>query len=110
MKTVCNRIRELRRRAGISQEKLAEEMNVTQASISLYETGGNIPIDMLIAISRYFEVTTDYLLGISAEDNISTMSSECRLIMTYRSLPLKYRRAVDYMIDVIHDCESCEPV
>ena len=62
MKQMNNRIRELRRRSGISQEKLAAALNLTQASISLYETGGNIPTDMLVAIAEYFRVSVDYLL------------------------------------------------
>lgn len=77
-------------------------MNVTQASISLYETGGNMPIDMLISISRYFGVTTDYLLGISDAENVSDTSAEYRLMMVYRELPVIYRRALDTAIDVIH--------
>lgn len=101
MTIIRNRIRELRRSSGISQEKLAEEMNVTQASISLYETGGNMPIDMLISISRYFGVTTDYLLGISDAKNISGSSAEHRLMLAYRELPIKYREAVDTAVNVI---------
>lgn len=106
MTTIRNRIRELRRLSGISQEKLAEEMNVTQASISLYETCGNMPIDMLISISGYFGVSTDYLLCISDYENISNSSAEHRLITAYRELPTKYRKAVDTAIDVIShsDC------
>ena len=104
MTNLHNRIRELRRSSGISQEKLVEEMNVTQASISLYETGGNMPIDMLISISRYFGVTTAYLLGISDAENVSDTSAEYRLMMAYRELPVVYRRALDTAIDVI--CHS----
>lgn len=104
MTIIRNRIRELRRSSGISQEKLAEEMNVTQASISLYETGGNMPIDMLISISGYFGVSTDYLLGISDKVNFSDSTAEHRLIMAYRELPLKYKEAVNIAIDVI--CRS----
>lgn len=101
MTTIRNRIRELRRSSGISQEKLAEEMNVTQASISLYETGGNMPIDMLISISKYFGVTTDYLLGISDAENIVGSSAEYRLMLAYRELPIKYREAVDTALNII---------
>lgn len=102
MTTIRNRIRELRRSTGISQEKLAEEMNVTQASISLYETGGNMPIDMLVSISKYFGVTTDYLLGISDDRNIIDPSAEHRLMMAYRDLPIKYRKAIDTALDIIN--------
>lgn len=98
-----NRIRQLRRKAGISQEKLAEMMNVTQASISLYETNSNIPSDMLVAISRYFGVSVDYLLCLDDRETDAALSSEeYQLILCYRELPLKYRKAVISAVKIMN--------
>lgn len=103
MKQMNNRIRELRRRSGISQEKLATALNLTQASISLYETGGNIPTDMLVAIAEYFRVSVDYLLCRTDEQpSVLTISTaEYHLLQLYRGLPGRYREAVNAAVQTI---------
>lgn len=105
MKNKPNRIYELRRSRGISQEKLAEELNVTQASISLYENGSNIPSDMLISISAYFDVTIEYLLKITDEtrdkESIHLSSEEYNVLAVYRNIPTRYKKAVDNIINLL---------
>ena len=57
------RLKEIRRRKGISQVKLAMDLNTSQNTISRYETGEREPgIAELIAIADYFQVSIDYLL------------------------------------------------
>lgn len=77
-----NRIAELRHKKGISQEKLAEELNVTQASISAYENNSNIPTDILIALSNFFGVTIDYLLRVHE----GYSDTEDKILRLYRKL------------------------
>lgn len=49
---------------GISQLRLATDLNTTQNTISRYETGEREPgIDELIKIADYFNVSVDYLIG-----------------------------------------------
>ena len=58
------RIKELRKKKGLSQLRLAMELNTTQNTISRYETGEREPgIDELIKIADYFHVSVDYLIG-----------------------------------------------
>ena len=58
------RLKELRKKKGISQLRLATELNTTQNTISRYETGEREPgIDELIKIADYFHVSVDYLIG-----------------------------------------------
>ena len=58
------RIKELRKKKGISQQRLATDLNTTQNTISRYETGEREPgIDELIKIADYFNVSVDYLIG-----------------------------------------------
>jgi len=58
------RLRGLRKNKGISQLKLAMDLNTTQNTISRYETGEREPgIDELIKIADYFNVSVDYLIG-----------------------------------------------
>lgn len=62
----AKRLVELREKNNVSQAELAEHLGVTRQSLSLYETGERtINIDLLEKIARYFNVSADYLLGIS---------------------------------------------
>lgn len=61
-----NRIKQLRRNRGIGQTVLALEIGITQQTLSNYEHDiGLIKADILKKLAQYFDVTTDYLLGIS---------------------------------------------
>ena len=61
-----NRIRELRKSLNMSQETLAARIRTTQQAVSRMENNAyDIPSDILIEISKEFNVTTDYILGIS---------------------------------------------
>lgn len=63
---VNNRIRELRKSFGLSQEALAKKLGTTQQAVSRMENNAyDIPSDILIKISEKYNVTTDYILGIS---------------------------------------------
>lgn len=63
---VNNRIRELRKSLGLSQEALAKKIGTTQQAVSRMENNAyDIPSDILINISQEYNVTTDYILGIS---------------------------------------------
>ena len=58
------RLKELRKKKGFSQLRLATDLNTTQNTISRYETGEREPgIDDLIKIADYFNVSVDYLIG-----------------------------------------------
>ncbi len=58
------KLREIRKKHGISQLKLALELNTSQNTISRYETGEREPgIAELIKIADYFNVSIDYLVG-----------------------------------------------
>ncbi len=58
-------IRELRNIHGISQIQLANKLGVTKQSVSNWENDNILPsIEMLVKIANFFEVSTDYLLGL----------------------------------------------
>lgn len=53
----------LRKEKGLSQENLADEMNVTRQAISKWESGNVVPnLDNLICLSKLCGVTIDYLI------------------------------------------------
>lgn len=66
------RLKELRKNRKISQVKLAMDLNLSQNSISRYETGEReADYDTLVAIADYFNVSVDYLLGRSDNPKIA---------------------------------------
>lgn len=57
-------LKELRMDAGLTQEELAAKFNITDTAISKYETGDREPtLDILVLLSDFFNVSTDYMLG-----------------------------------------------
>lgn len=59
-------IKQLRENRGLIQEILASELGITQQMLSKYERDVLcIKVDVLKRIAEYFNVTTDYLLGVS---------------------------------------------
>ena len=63
---VKNRIRELRKNMNMSQEALAEVIHTTQQAVSRMENHAyDIPSESLIEMAKHFNVTTDYILGVS---------------------------------------------
>lgn len=66
--TFGQRLQMLRKQKGLSQEELARLLYVTRQSVSLWENDKTMPgIDLLIKLSSLFNISTDELLGKSAE-------------------------------------------
>jgi len=64
------KIKELREAKGFSQEELAKELKVKQHTISRYESGEREPdITTIRKLCKFFNVSSDYLLGIKDEYN-----------------------------------------
>lgn len=60
----CEKLQELRKQKGLTQEELAEFLYVSRAAVSKWESGRGYPnIDSLKAISKFFSVTIDELLS-----------------------------------------------
>ena len=60
---IGDKILNLRKKAGLSQEQLANELNISRQSISKWESGASMPDnDKLISLSKYFGVSLDYLM------------------------------------------------
>lgn len=69
-------IKELREERGMSQDKLAQMIGVTQDSISLWEKNKRIPnTPYIIALCKIFNVTSDYLLGLENDDGSRSEST-----------------------------------
>lgn len=68
------KLNELRKKGGLSQEQLAEQLGVSRQAVSKWESGKAIPeSDTLVSISEYFHVTLDYLMK---ENDATDLESE----------------------------------
>lgn len=64
--SLSQRLRELRKQNGYTQNEIAELLNCTQVTYSNYETVRRcISIQSLIRLAEFYNVSTDYMLGIS---------------------------------------------
>ena len=62
--TIGERIKQLRQEKNITQEQLAEYLNISYQSVSKWEHGSSSPdISLIVPIAQFFNVTTDELLG-----------------------------------------------
>ena len=58
------RIQDIRTDADMSQIQISEILHISQRSYSHYETGPrNIPVEMLIRLANYYDISVDYLVG-----------------------------------------------
>ena len=73
---VADRIQNLRKTKGISQEQLAEAIGVSRQAVSKWESEQSTPdLDKIVLMSDFFDVTTDYLLkGIEPTNEIEHMT------------------------------------
>ncbi len=60
------RIKDLREDRDLTQKEIAEFLHVKQNTYSQYENGQRqIPLNCLIALAKYYNTSTDYLLGLT---------------------------------------------
>lgn len=63
-----DRLQNLRRTCRLSQAMLAAKLGVTKQAVSNWENNNAIPsVDMLVKITHFFSVSTDFLLGLEQE-------------------------------------------
>lgn len=83
---IGERLFELRKDAGLTQDDLAAILNINKHSISSYERDKSEPPDSIkIAIAQYFDVSIDYLLGIT--DNPSPLHQKQKIIRLPSAFP-----------------------
>lgn len=97
---IGQRLKELRKSRRITQTELSERINISQSTLANFENEKRtLPIDILIKIAQYFDVSTDYILGLSEVSELSTDNNfihyvydeslsedEKKLVETYRHL------------------------
>ncbi|HBC92389.1 MAG TPA: XRE family transcriptional regulator [Pelotomaculum sp.] len=69
---VADRIKKLRKKNKLSQERLAALLGVSRSSVNGWELGFNMPsTQYIIKMARLWHVSTDYLLGIEESQTLS---------------------------------------
>lgn len=64
----AERLKQLRTEKNLKQSELAQVLSVDQRTISNWESEKNEPpLETIIKIAKFFEVSTDFLLGLSEE-------------------------------------------
>lgn len=94
----CEKLMRLRRKAGLSQEQLADELGVTRQSVSKWESGAAMPeLGKLIALSERFAVSVDYLVKDHLEEEPAPETvredQSARLEAKVDTLAQDYRRS-----------------
>ena len=68
---ICDTIKELRERAGVSQAVLAKKVGVTRSAVNAWEMGLSIPTTQYVAqLAHLFHVSADFMLGLDNTEAI----------------------------------------
>ena len=79
------RVKELREKSGLSMDRLAKQLGVTKSRVNMWENNGTVPrMNVLVELAKFFNVTTDYLLGNDDASNLSL--NNARLSTLQRNL------------------------
>jgi len=98
-----NKIRELRRRDGRTQDALAEALGVTAQAVSRWESGGSYPdVELMPAIANYFHISIDELFGYhnEREENIKNILDSTAAVLTQQGFTM-------YQGSISKNVESC---
>ena len=93
----------LRKAKDLTQEQLAEKLNVSRQSVSKWESGQAVPeLDKIVAMSVVFDVTTDYLLKSSEINDLSVktemLEKQQQQMLVREQRQQKIRECILYVI------------
>ena len=95
-------LKKIRTKRNINQLKIAVDLEITQESISKYETGNSFPsAQILIKLADYFNCSVDYLLDRTDNPNMNTQKNFKEnedienLIFRYKKLSIKNKTKLD---------------
>lgn len=115
MSPTAERLKILRDEKDLSQDEMANILNIDRTTYLKYEKTGKVPTIKLTKLAKFFNVSTDYLLGltdieqkkepdnimpgISLKNNIELSADEEELIKKYRQLPADRQETVKLILD-----------
>ena len=81
---ICDTIKELRERTGLSQSALAKKVGVTRSAVNAWEMGLSIPTTQYVAeLAQLFHVSADYILNGDTPDNLDPIVNEAIEILNH---------------------------
>ena len=124
MATTAERIKQLRKKKGISQSELAALIGVKNNTVSTWERGTRKPdFEALNLLSNYFEVSFEYILGSSDKEEARVKPTQDELdelalsaladelydhVKKYSMLSNKSQKMIDALISVTYQMEKSE--
>ena len=124
MATTAERIKQLRKKKGISQSELAELIGVKNNTVSTWERGTRKPdFEALNLLSNYFEVSFEYILGSSDKEEARVKPTQDELdqlalsaladdlydnMKKYCQLSTKSQKMIDALINATYQMEKQE--
>jgi len=104
---MMNRIKKLREEKKMTQVRLSLELNVTQETVSAYESGKHYPsIPNLIKMSELFNASCDYIIGVSDVRTIMTgirNDADISILSEFNSLTPMEQAMVKAYIQALKD-------
>lgn len=84
-KVFCERLKELRIENNLSQKDLAKRIDVSDGTICFWENGTNEPkLSYIKKLAIFFDVTTDYLIGLENENGSRTTNEEIEYHQSFK--------------------------
>lgn len=94
---IGKRLRDLREDADLTQKQLSKILNINKHSISSYERNKSEPPDEIkIKIAKYFNISSDYLLGI-VDEPVPISESESIIRLPFKFPPGAEKELFDYI-------------
>lgn len=104
MSAIGKNIKLLRKSRNLTQQELADILNVSSMTISYYENGERNPgINTIYALAKFFNVTSDYLIGLEQDEIIS--SPQLQIV---RSLCYKLIKDISAFLEDISNNEEAK--
>ena len=114
-KIIGNRIKQLRKEHGLTQQELADKLNLAKSSISSYESGVRIPsYEVLINMATYFNCSIDFLMGLTSiesskkanadeekENIVETINQDKRESIKQSEILIRSKQTKDNMVNLI---------
>ena len=102
---IGKRLRELREKKNVTQTEVAEYLNIERTTYTAYESGKSRPVRCLDKLSLYYNVTSDYILGLSdfpKEARSELTPTEKELIKYYWELNDEGKeKIISYIKDIL---------
>lgn len=89
---IADKIKILREKKGITQSELAANLGITRSAVNAWEMGITVPsTQYVVELAKFFNVSADYLLGLSSTSTISVNGLNEREIASLVEIAECYR-------------------